>query len=136
MQVQVTEDVTLLGLGLRRVLEARLRDEKTARKVLRLRGNFEVRVGAQVAFVTFGPEMIRIAAQPPSKVRARLVAPEGEWLGLLESGAGRGASIIARLEGRVRLRGNPFAALALLSVLGAPRSQRGKIRLARELTHP
>ena len=136
MQVQVTPNVTLLGLGLQRVLQDRLQDPKTARRIRKLRGCIEVRIGQQSAYITVDPELIIVSGQRASKVRARLIAPDNEWLALLEGGAGRGAAIIARLEGRVRLSGNPFVAMRLLSILGAPKRTRSKIRLARELARP
>ena len=132
MRVTFTDDVGVLGLAVGRVLEARTQCSDKARKLAKLRGTFVLLAGNQSVTLDFDPSGVIIGSGPyEGRAKATMQAPSSEWLTMLRSGGSKATALIAVLEGRMSIRGNPLAALRLFSVLGACKQHRKTIELTR-----
>ena len=110
--------MNLLGLLMRSVLEQALADPTKAKKARRLRGEVLLRGGRMQIVVAFTPGGISIRRAIGAAPRTHV---EGDLRSLLEVALGR-ALILPVLTGRVRVGGNPFVLLRLVSLLRVTRS--------------
>ena len=121
VQVQEPERMNLLGLLLQGYLERQLREPSLQRKAARLRGDFGVRVGEMGVTLSFGPQNLTIRRGMEGRTRARMTAPMEELVPLVASNTGTVgtylAAVVAVLEGRISIGGNPFALLGLLPLM-------------------
>lgn len=115
--VDQPEQMNLLGLLIKGFLEQRLDSPKLARKAKRLRGDFGLQAGAMAITLGFTPQGVVIKKGMAKKTRARIMGPMGEMVELVSGGGGLIASMIAVLEGRISIRGNPFALVGLLPIM-------------------
>lgn len=109
--------MNLLGLLLAGFLGKQLTDPKLARKASKLRGAFGIRAGDMAITVTFAPDGVRVSKGFAEKTRARISGSMQEMVALVAGDGGTVAAAIAVLEGRIGIRGNPFALLGLLPVM-------------------
>ncbi len=117
VRVDQPEQMNLLGLLIQGFLQQRLESPKLARKARRLRGAFGLQAGSMAITITFAPEGIVISKGIAPRTRARIAGSMGEMVALVSGGGGIVAAAIAVLEGRVSIRGNPFALLRLLPIM-------------------
>jgi hypothetical protein len=109
--------MNLLGLLLEGFLARQLALPRLERKARRMRGSFGLQVGAMAVTLSFSADGIAIAKGIAPKTRARVIGPLDEMVALIAGGGGLVDAAIAVLEGRVGIRGNPFALLGLLPIL-------------------
>lgn len=117
VRVSDPEHMNLLGLLLQGFLAQQLQSPKLARKARRTRGAFGVQAGQMAITLTFGPDGVVISKNFAPKTRARIIGSMEEMIALVAGGGGTIPAIIAVLEGRLKVRGNPFALLALLPIM-------------------
>jgi len=115
--VDQPEQMNLLGLLIKGFLEQKLESPKLARKAKRLRGAFGLQAGSMAITMTFSPQGVVISKGIAKRTRARISGPMGEMVELVAGGGGLIVATIAVLEGRVSIRGNPFALLGLLPIM-------------------
>jgi hypothetical protein len=116
VRVSDPEHMNLLGLLLQGFVAQQLQSPKLARKALRTRGAFGIQAGQMAITLTFGPDGVVVSKNFAPKTRARIIGSMEEMIALV-AGGGTIAAIIAVLEGRLKVRGNPFALLALLPIM-------------------
>jgi len=117
VRVDQPEQMNLLGLLIQGFLQQRLQSPKLARKARRLRGAFGLQAGSMAITITFAPDGVVISKGIAPRTRARIAGSMGEMVAMVSGGGGLVASVIAVLEGRVSIRGNPFALLRLLPIM-------------------
>ncbi len=117
VSIDQAEHMNLLGLLLAGFLRKQLTHPRLARKAGRMRGAFGVQAGRMAVTITFSPEGIRISKGFAPKTRARIFAAMEEMIALVAGSGSTVAAIIAVLEGRIGIRGNPFALLGLLPIM-------------------
>lgn len=116
VQIDDAEHMNLLGLLLGGFLQRQLTDPKLARKASKMRGGFGVKAGRMAITITFAPDGVHVSKGFAQKTRARIIGSMQEMIALVSDG-GLVSSIIAVLEGRIGIRGNPFALLGLLPIM-------------------
>jgi hypothetical protein len=116
VRVDDPEHMNLLGLLLKGFLEKQLSDPKILRRASRLRGEYGIAAGQMAITLVFGPATLTLRKGISPSSRARVSGPMHEMLDLVSAGS-LGAAVIAVLEGRISIGGNPFALLGLLPVL-------------------
>lgn len=114
--VEDPEHANLLALLLQGYLAQQVRHPRLAKKARRLRGAFGVQVGTMAVSITFSPQGVSIRSGAEGRTRARVRGPMEEMIPLVLHGHLL-AAVIAVLEGRIAIRGNPFALLGLLPLL-------------------
>ena len=119
--VQDPEHMCLLGLLLKGFLAKQLGDPKLHRRAATLGGEFELGAGAMRVTLAFLPMGIEIRHGRAIRPRATL-GGEMQELVAVASGAGLARAVRAFLTGRLRVGGNPLAALRLARVLLAEAS--------------
>jgi len=117
VRVHDAEHMNLLGLLLQGFVEQQLQSPKLARKARRVRGAFGVQAGQMAITMTFGPDGVVISKNFAAKTRARISGSMEEMIALVAGGGGAMGAVIAVLEGRLKVRGNPFALLGLLPIM-------------------
>lgn len=108
--------MNLLGLLMQGYLSKQLTHRRLDRKTRRMRGSIGVTAGSMAITMTFTPEAILISKGIQPKTRARVSGTMQEMLGMITHG-GLISSAIAVLEGRLAIRGNPFALLPLIGLM-------------------
>jgi hypothetical protein len=111
------EHINLAGLLFAGFLRKQLNSPKLARKASRIRGAFGVRVGRMEITLTFTADGIQISKGIAPKTRARIGGAMEEMIALVSGSGSTIGAIIAVLEGRITIRGNPFALLRLLPIM-------------------
>ncbi len=117
VKIDDAERMNLLGLLLGGFIGKQLTDAKLARKARKLRGAFGIRAGRMAITITFGPDGVRVSKGIAPKTRARIFGSMDEMVALVAGDGSTVAAIIAVLEGRIGIRGNPFALLGLLPIM-------------------
>lgn len=117
VSIDQAEHMNLLGLLLAGFLRKQLTNPRLARKASRMRGAFGVQAGRMAITLTFAPEGIRISKGFAPKTRARILGSMEEMIALVAGSGSTIAAVIAVLEGRIGIRGNPFALLGLLPIM-------------------
>jgi hypothetical protein len=115
--VDQPEHMNLLGLLIKGFMEQKLESPRLARKAKRLRGAFGLQAGSMAITLSFSPQGVVIYKGIAKRTRARISGEMGEMVELVSGGGGLISSMIAVLEGRVTIRGNPFALLGLLPIM-------------------
>ncbi len=110
------EHMNLLGLLLAGFLQKQLTNPRLARKAKRMRGAYGIRAGRMAITITFAPDGVSVTKGFAEKTRARIFGSMEEMVALVTDG-GIISSMIAVLEGRIGIRGNPFALLGLLPIM-------------------
>lgn len=114
--VDDSEHANLLALLLQGYLAQQVSDPRLARKARRLRGSFGVAVGSMAVRIEFAPQGVTLHSGAQGRTRARVHGAMEEMIPLVLRGS-LVAAVIAVLEGRIGIRGNPFALLGLLPLL-------------------
>jgi hypothetical protein len=114
--MQEPESMNLLGMLLHEYLKKHLEIPRVRRRASRLRGAFGLQVGPMAVTLSFTPDSVVVIKGMAARTRARILGPMREVIPLV-TGAGYASAFIALLEGRVSIRGNPFALLSLLPIL-------------------
>lgn len=117
VSIDQPEQMNLLGLLLAGFLRKQLTHPRMARKAARIRGAYGIRAADMAITLTFTPETIRISKGFSKKTRARIFGSMEEMIALVAGSGSSIAAIIAVLEGRIHIRGNPFALLRLLPLM-------------------
>ena len=125
VQVEDAEHMNLLGLLLHGFLDQQLASRRLANKARRLRGDFGVRVGDMAVTLSFAPDTVTIRNGLSGRLLATVRGPMNEMIPLVTGGGGMVPAMIAVLEGRIGISGNPFALLKLMPLLMAS-SQRAR----------
>lgn len=109
-------NMNLFGLLLAGFLSKQLASPKTAKKVRKMRGSYGIRAGTMQVTVVFGPDGVLVHRGLVCRTRARIAASVQEFVALVMAGSVL-AAVIAVLEGRVCIGGNPFALVKLLPIM-------------------
>jgi hypothetical protein len=109
--------MNLLGLLLAGFLQKQFTHPKLARKAKKMRGAFGVQAGRMAITITFAPDGVHVSKGFAKKTRARISGSMQEMVALVAGSGSTIAAIIAVLEGRLGIRGNPFALLGLLPIM-------------------
>lgn len=117
VKVDDPEHMNLLGLLLAGFLGKQLTHPKLARRAGKLRGGFGVQAGRMAITITFAADGIHISKGLEHKTRARISGSMQEMVDLVAGDGGTVAAVIAVLEGRIGIRGNPFALFGLLPIM-------------------
>jgi hypothetical protein len=118
VRIEDAERMNLLGLLLQGFLSRQLVDPKLQRRARRLRGQFGVQVADMAVTLGFSPEGVLIRRGMVRPLRATVRGSMKEMIPLVTSG-GLTVAVIAVLEGRVSISGNPLALLRLMPLLFA-----------------
>ena len=127
------EHINLAGLLFAGFLRNQLAHPKLARKASRIRGAFGMHVGRMPFTLTFTPDGVFISKGIAPKTRARVAGSMEEMIALVAGSGSTIGAFIAVLEGRLSIRGNPFALLRLLPLMlkkvnaGTPSLSRSKL---------
>jgi hypothetical protein len=116
VRMEEPESMNLLGMLLHGFLKKQMQTPQVRRRACRLRGDFGLQVGPMAVTLSFSPDSVVVKKGLSNRTRARIIGPMREVIPLV-TGAGYVSSFIAWLEGRISIRGNPFALLSLLPVL-------------------
>jgi len=111
------EHMNLAGLLFAGFLRKQLSHPKLARKASRIRGVFGVQIGRMGLTLTFAREGIQVSKGIAPKTRARIAGSMDEMIALVTVSRSFIGACIAVLEGRLSVRGNPFALLRLLPIM-------------------
>ncbi|MCL2824316.1 MAG: SCP2 sterol-binding domain-containing protein [Polyangiaceae bacterium] len=121
MSIEVTidqpEHMNLAGLLFAGFLSGQLSSPKLARRASRIRGAFGFQVGQMQFTVTFRKDSIHISQGFATNTRARVAGPLSEITSLITGPNTPIIPLIAVLEGRLQIRGNPFALLRLMPIM-------------------
>jgi hypothetical protein len=118
VRLEEAERMNLLGLLLQGFLSQQLADTRLQKRARRLRGQFGVQVADMAVTLGFTPEGILIRRGMVRPLRASVRGPMKEMIPLV-TGGGLVVALIAVLEGRISISGNPFALLGLMPLLFA-----------------
>ncbi|MBI5535338.1 MAG: hypothetical protein HY898_21600 [Deltaproteobacteria bacterium] len=117
VQVNDPEHMNLLGLLIQGFLSQQLAIPRLERKARRMRGNFGVRVADMAITLSFSPEGVVVHKGIAPRVRAMVEGAMNEMIPMVTGGGGMIPAVIAVLEGRITISGNPFALLGLMPLL-------------------
>ncbi len=117
VQIDDAEHMNLLGLLLVGFVQRQLSSPKLERKAKKLRGAFGVQAGQMAITLSFAPEAVTVSKGIASKTRARITGSMQDMIDLVAGDGGTIAALIAVLEGRISVGGNPFALLGLLPIM-------------------
>jgi hypothetical protein len=120
VRVEEAERMNLLGLLLQGFLTQQLASPKLAKKARKLRGDFGVHVADMAVTLSFAPDAVTVRRGIAGRVRAGVRGSMKEMIPLVTGGGGLVPAMIAVLEGRIEISGNPFALLRLMPLLLAP----------------
>jgi len=118
VSIEEAERMNLLGLLLQGFLSQQLAEPRLQKRARRLRGQFGVQVADMAVTLGFSPEGVVIRKGLVRPLRATVRGPMKEMIPLV-TGGGFVVAVIAVLEGRVSISGNPFALLRLMPLLFA-----------------
>lgn len=118
VHVEAPERMNLMGLLMRGLLEAALRNDRVRRRARRLRGDVRIAAGTMSVTLRFTKERISLLADVATPARATV---RGGMKPLLELVAGEGL-VRPVLSGKVRVRGNLLLLLRMLPLIRAPRA--------------
>ncbi|MBZ0136295.1 MAG: SCP2 sterol-binding domain-containing protein [Planctomycetes bacterium] len=118
VHIETPERMNLMGLLMRGLLEAALRDNRVRRRARRLRGDVRIVAGTMSVTLRFTKEQILLLANVTTPARATV---RGEMKPLLEVVAGE-SLVRPVLSRKVRVGGNLLLLLRMLPLIRAPRA--------------